>query len=38
MVEERYRPENIIERNVQKVDTKGISLFRCMGGLALLHF
>ena len=39
MVEERYRLENIIEKNVtKKFIPKGISLFRCMGGLALIAF
>jgi len=39
MVEERYRLENIIEKNVtKKLIPKGISLFRCMGGLALIAF
>ncbi len=39
MVEERYQLENIIERNVtKKLIPKGISLFRCMGGLALIAF
>ncbi len=39
MVEERYRVESIIEKNItKKLIPKGISLFRCMGGLALIAF
>jgi quinol-cytochrome oxidoreductase complex cytochrome b subunit len=37
--EERYQLEEIIEENVtKKLIPKGISLFRCMGGLAFIAF
>jgi quinol-cytochrome oxidoreductase complex cytochrome b subunit len=37
--EERYQLEEVVEKNVtKKLIPKGISLFRCMGGLALIAF
>jgi cytochrome b6 len=37
--EERYQLEDVIEKNVtKKLIPKGISLFRCMGGLAFIAF
>ncbi|MDP6771627.1 MAG: cytochrome b N-terminal domain-containing protein [Anaerolineales bacterium] len=37
--EERYQLEEVVEKNVtKKLIPKGISLFRCMGGLVLIAF